>query len=110
MYYRNVAKEPAKQPAKKKPKQQQPKDREPIVGSEVLTFREGKSWIAAWTRFDILTQGPTEKIAFERLLRTIACEVLFRASDGESVVLGNCPKPPEEVVASWRARWKKRLS
>ena len=68
---------------------------------EFYTFREGRMWICAWRRFDVVTQGRTEKLAYERMLRSVAAYAIDCASDG-SLVLGPVKKPTAALLARWR--------
>ena len=44
-------------------------EQKPLVGIEILTWTEGvgtkQVWLAAWKRFDLLTQGPTQMAPYE---------------------------------------------
>jgi hypothetical protein len=73
-----------------------------MFGNEILTFKEGDVWIAAWSRFDILAQGPTELEACERLIRSIAVQVIFDAQDGKLRKLGSCPKVPRDLLKRYK--------
>ena len=77
-----------------------------LVGIEILTWTEGvgpkQVWLAAWKRFDLLTQGPTQKKAVERLFMTIATHALWDAIDGNLKTFGSCKKPPPSVLKKWR--------
>lgn len=73
----------------------------PIVGTEVLTFREGKMWIAVWRRFDVVAQGKTEKIALQRLIKTIASQAIWDAADGTLKTFGSAGPPPPDVLKRW---------
>ena len=77
-----------------------------LVGIEILTWTEGvgpkQVWLAAWKRFDLLTQGPTQKKAVERLFMTIATHALWDAIDGNLKTFGSCKKPPHSVLKKWR--------
>jgi hypothetical protein len=88
--------------AKKKPESRS----KPLVGIEILTWTEGvgtkQVWLAAWKRFDLLTQGPTEKKAVERLFMSIATQAIWEASDGNLKTFGSCKKPPRNVLKEWR--------
>jgi hypothetical protein len=74
----------------------------PVIGTEVFTFREGKMWIAAWRRFDIVAQGKTSKEALTRLLHTIAIQAVCDAKEGRLKTFGSCPTVPANLVAKWR--------
>jgi len=73
------------------------------VPDEVLTFREGAMWIAAWRRFDVVAQGETEAEAVNRLLRTMGSQCLCDAMDGRRPFEG-VAAPPVDVVAGWEAK------
>jgi hypothetical protein len=73
----------------------------PIVGNEIFTFREGKMWIAAWRRFDLVAQGKTEREACERLLRQIAFQAIWDAVDGNLKEFGSCKPSPAALVTRW---------
>lgn len=69
---------------------------------EFFSFREGKSWICAWRRFDVVSQGPTEKEAYSRMLRTIAAYAVDMAHDGTLTTFGVLKKPDDLLLARWR--------
>ncbi len=70
--------------------------------AEILTFREGPFWIAAWARYDIVAQGSTELEASDRLLRSIAATAIIYAKHGEPP-FATTPTPSERTLARWRA-------
>jgi hypothetical protein len=74
-----------------------PHDNEP----EFYTFREGRMWICAWRRFDVVVQGPTEKIAQERMMHTVAAYAIDCAREG-TLKLGNVKRPTPGLLAQWR--------
>jgi hypothetical protein len=71
-------------------------------GKEIYTFREGKSWIAAWVRFDLVAQGATEREAVDVLMRTIACQAIWDAIDGNLTTFGSARKPTRALLQRWR--------
>jgi hypothetical protein len=54
-------------------------------------------WICAWRRFDVVSQGRTEKIACERMLRTVAAYTIDCAKDG-TLKLGTVKKPTKALL------------
>lgn len=76
------------------------KEKVVIVGSEIFTWRDGRAWIAAWRRRDLIAQGPDEKTAVERLIQTIAFTWLIKERDGGELP----PPPPEESLRRWTAK------
>ncbi len=68
---------------------------------EFYTFREGRMWICAWKRFDVVSQGKTEKEACERMLRSVAAYAIDCARDG-NLVLGKVKKPTKALLDRWR--------
>jgi hypothetical protein len=70
--------------------------------SEFLTFREGSMWICVWRRYDVVSQGKTEKEACERMLRIIVACVLDDLAEGRAP-LSSLRPPSEELLARWTA-------
>jgi hypothetical protein len=69
--------------------------------SEFLTFREDSMWICAWRRFDVVTQGRTQKEAHERMLRTLAAIMIEAASDGTLTAPNHLRVPSDALLRSW---------
>src|SRR5208337_4685315 len=82
------------------------KPKRAIVGSEVYTWKEGKMWLAAWRRFDLVAQGRNEREAFDRLIQAIAFQAIFDAEDGKLKSYGSCQPVSEVLLRKWK-RWHK---
>ncbi len=78
-----------------------------LLGAEILTFKEGKMWIACWSRFDVVAQGKTEKEACLRLERTIAFQAIGDAEIGNLKSFGSCKKPSQGLLRRWIREHKK---
>jgi len=74
----------------------------PIVGTEILTFKEGDLWVAAWIRRDFVGQGSSEHLAVDRLLRTIALTAILNTEEGKEPIDDLAP-PPERLAYYHRA-------
>lgn len=70
--------------------------------TEIFTFREGKMWIAAWRRFDVLAQGKTERVAIDRLIRSIAHQAIYDAIDGNLSSFGSAKPVPAKLLDEWQ--------
>lgn len=68
--------------------------------TDILTFREGETWIVAWRYYDIVVQGPTREMAFERFMRTLAAQCIWDARDGVAP-FSRTPSPPPDILAEW---------
>jgi len=79
-----------------------PKKLKPLVGTEILTFREGETWIAAWRRFDVVAQGPSEREAYDRLIRTIAHQAIADAANRNLRSFGSAPPVKPTLLRHWR--------
>lgn len=79
-------------------------NKETLVGKEILTWKEGSSWIAAWVRRDFLAQGPTEGIAVDRLIRMVAVQWILSEMRNESPT--DVSKPSQELIDKWTALHK----
>ena len=69
---------------------------------EFFTFREGSMWICAWSRFDLVTQGPTEKEACMRMLKVIAGTLILAAEAGALSAPGFLRPVPPAILKRWR--------
>lgn len=70
---------------------------------ELLTFREGKLWVCAWRRLDVVSQGETEREAVDRMYRIIAGYAIIDAREGREPCSSLKPPRPE-LLAEWEAR------
>jgi hypothetical protein len=82
------------------------KPKRAIVGSEIYTWKEEKSWLAAWRRFNLVTQGRTEREAFDRLIQAIAFQAIFDAEDGKLKSYGSCPPVSDALLRKWKRAHK----
>jgi hypothetical protein len=80
-----------------------PKKTEASTKPEILTFRDGQSWIAAWRRRDLMAQGPTERVAMERLFNTLLAQLTLDHEDGRAPFEG-----VNHVPAKLLTQWEKR--
>lgn len=78
-------------------------EREALVGTEILTFTDGGTWVACWRRFDLVAQGPSEGVAVERLLHTMSAQCLSDGGDGRRP-FENVTPPPSDLVIEWERR------
>jgi hypothetical protein len=69
---------------------------------EILFFREGEHWIAAWRRYDMVAQGKTREEAYQSFCRIIVAQCLLDAAEGR-LPFSDVPLPPPEVLARWEA-------
>ena len=71
---------------------------------EFLTWKEDGAWLCGWQRFDLLTQGPTERQAQRRMQHALMASFLILADkvvrDDEPEAL---PPLPNAVLRKWRA-------
>ena len=75
-----------------------------LIGTEIFTFREGTHWIAAWRRFDVVSQGKTEGEAVASLLRCITTQVMLEAAKPGGCAMRDVPAPAPHLLADWEKR------
>lgn len=80
-----------------------PTDPKPIVGNEILTFKEGGVWVACWTLLDVVSQASTERGAISSLLETIAYQCVLSHRHGHKP-LEHLPPPTAAVLEYWRKK------
>jgi hypothetical protein len=73
------------------------------VPEAVFTFKEGDMWIATWRHFYIVTQGPTEKEAYERLVRTLGEHCIWDGIANRQPFARSL-RPTAEQIAEWERK------
>lgn len=74
---------------------------------EIVTFKEGKSWIAAWSRFDLVAQGKTKREAVTRLVNQIAWTAITDAYMGNLKTFGSAKPVSKALLKRWREAEKR---
>jgi hypothetical protein len=74
------------------------------MGTEIFTFRDGAHWIAAWRRFDVVSQGRTENEAVASLLRCITAQVMLEAAKPDGCEMRDVPRPTSDIISDWESR------
>jgi hypothetical protein len=69
------------------------------MATEILTWKEKDTWIAAWRRYDVVAMGQSEEQATNRLLQAIAWQAIMDA-ESNNVPFANIAIHPD-VVAEW---------
>lgn len=77
----------------------------PIVGTEILTFKEDDLWIAVWVRKDVIGYGATETIAVQKLMDNIALNCVWNTMDGKDPFDG-IDEPDVNLLAEWYQKHK----
>jgi len=70
------------------------------IPDQILTFREGSGWIAAWRHYDLVAAGKTKNEARAKLFRAMSSHCYWDGVDGRKPFENVLP-PPQEVLADW---------
>jgi len=68
----------------------------------VVYLKEGAFWVAQCLEYDIAAQGDSIPKAREAFYRQLIGEMIVDLSQGEALLLGRIPKPPEDYLESYK--------